>query len=108
MNKLINAVEELEIIKRIKALEKIIDSNESLNNKIDLLKETQKKMVNAKEFNQYNQYLEYKKEYDDMYEEILDFPFVEEYLELLDEANNLLLDVSYIIEKKINSQIKDF
>ena len=63
-------------------------------------------MVNSKEFNQINQYKVYKEEYDTLYNEVLEFPFVEEYLELLEEANNTLLDICYIIENKINKELK--
>ena len=34
-----------------------------------------------------------------LYEEVLDFPFVEEYLDLLEEANNKLLDICFIMKK---------
>lgn len=106
MNKLKEEFQNTELVKRIQGLEKIIDNNPELNQKLDLLKDLQKKMVNAKEFNQINQYKVYKEEYDTLYNEVLEFPFVEEYLELLDEANNTLLDICYIIENKINKELK--
>ena len=86
MNKLKEEFSNTELVKRIHALEKIIDNNPILNSKLSELKDLQKKMINAKEFNQFNQYKAYKDEYDSLYEEVLEFPFVEEYLELLDEA----------------------
>ena len=95
-----------DLVKRIQSLEKIIDNNPTLNEKLNSLKDLQKKMVNAKEFNQINQYKAYKEEYDKLYAEILEFPFVEEYLELLEQANNILLDICYIIENKINKELK--
>lgn len=106
MNKLKEEFLNTELVKRIHSLEKVIDSNVELNNKLDTLKELQKKMVNSKEFNQINQYKVYKIEYDKLYEEVLEFPFVEEYLDLLEEANNKLLDICYIIENKINNELK--
>ena len=63
-------------------------------------------MVNSKEFNQINQYKVYKDDYDKLQIEVLEFPFVEEYLDLLEEANNKLLDICYIIENKINNELK--
>lgn len=106
MNKLKEEFLNTELVKRIHSLEKVIDSNVELNNKLDTLKELQKKMVNSKEFNQINQYKVYKDEYDKLYTEVLEFPFVEEYLDLLEEANNKLLDICYIIENKINNELK--
>ena len=106
MNKLKEEFLNTDLVKRIQSLENIIDNNPTLNEKLNSLKDLQKKMVNAKEFNQINQYKAYKEEYDKLYAEILEFPFVEEYLELLEQANNILLDICYIIENKINKELK--
>lgn len=106
MNKLKEEFLKTDLVKRIQSLENIIDNNQELKDKLKSLKELQKKMVNAKEFNQFNQYKSYKEEYDVLYEEVLDFPFVEEYLDLLEEANNKLLDICFIIENKINKELK--
>lgn len=106
MNKLKEEFLNTDLVKRIQSLEKIIDNNPTLNEKLNSLKELQKKMVNAKEFNQINQYKVYKEEYDNLYSEILEFPFVEEYLDLLEQANNMLLDICFIIESKINKEIE--
>lgn len=107
VNSIINAFEELPLIKRLHSLEEKIDNNFVLNEKIDLLKNKQKQMINAKEFNQWNQYAIYKKEYDNIYNDILEYPFVEEYLELLKEANEILGNISYIIENKINKTLNE-
>ena len=106
MNKLKEEFLNTDLVKRIQSLEKIIDNNPTLNEKLNSLRNLQKKMINAKEFNQINQYKAYKEEYDKLYAEILEFPFVEEYLELLEQANNILLDICYIIENKINKELK--
>ncbi len=106
MSKLNKLFLELPEVKRIKELEKYINNNSILNEKINNLKNVQKKLVNAKEFNQQNQYILYKEEYDKIYSEILDFPFVEEYLELLEDVNQILLQTTGIIENKINKYLK--
>lgn len=106
MNKIIEAFNELPIAKRLHLLEEKIDSNVVLKERLEALKNKQKQMINAKEFNQWNQYAIYKKEYDDIYKEILEYPFMEEYLELLNEANEILGNISYIIESKINKKIE--
>lgn len=102
MNDLKQAILSLPLVQRIHELEGYIDSNKKLNESIKQLKDLQKQMVHAKEYHQPNQYQEYKKEYDSLYNEILDIPFIEEYLDLLDEANQLLLDIANHIQTKIN------
>ena len=106
MNKLKEEFLNTDLVKRIHRLEKIIYNNPTLNDKLSSLKDLQKKIVNAKEFNQINQYKAYKEEYESLYEEVLEFPFVEEYLDLLEQANNTLLDICYIIENKINKKLE--
>ena len=97
----------LEEVKRIKELEGYIDNNKDIKNKFNELKDLQKKLVNAKEYNQINQYNVYLKEYNNLKNELLDLPFVEEYLELLDYVNNMLnyltKSIEMDIDKKINS-----
>ncbi|MDE7106164.1 MAG: YlbF family regulator, partial [Anaeroplasmataceae bacterium] len=72
MDKLKKALGEEAVVKRIHELEYYIDSNEKLKSMLLTLKEIQKKMVNAKNFNQPKQYAEYKKEYDGLYQSVLD------------------------------------
>ncbi len=91
---------------RLKELEKYIDNNPKINSKINELKDIQKKMVTSKEFNQLNQYKEYKNQYDSLLNEINDLPFVEEYLELLEIVDNILKDLTDNIEYKIENIMK--
>ena len=90
---------------RIKELEKFIDNNAEINNKLSELKEIQRKMVNSKEYNQINQYNELSISYNNLKNEIIDYPFVEEYLELLDIVNDMLLNFTNTIEYKIDKII---
>ena len=96
----------LEEVKRIKELEPYIDSSPVIKNKLDEMKDIQKHMINAKEYHQKNQYLVYEEEYNKIKEEIIDLPFVAEYLELLDivnnELSNLTEEISYELDKLIN------
>ena len=105
-DKIIDYFNNLEEVKRIKELEPYIKNNKEINDKFIELKDIQKKMINAKEFNQINIYHELKKEYDKKKNELFDLPFVEEYLELVDIVNNMLNDLSneinYLIDKEIN------
>lgn len=91
---------------RLKELEKYIDNNPKINSKINELKDIQKKMVTSKEFNQLNQYKEYKNQYDSLLNEINDLPFVEEYLELLEIVDNILKGLTDNIEYKIENIMK--
>ena len=105
-DKIIDYFNNLEEVKRIKELEPYIKNNKEINDKFIELKDIQKKMINAKEFNQINIYHQLKKEYDNKKNELFDLPFVEEYLELVDIVNNMLNDLSneinYLIDKEIN------
>lgn len=106
-DRLIEYFNNLEEVKRIKELEGYIDNNKDIKNIFNELKDLQKKLVNAKEYNQINQYNAYLKEYNNLKNELLDLPFVEEYLELLDYVNNMLnyltKSIEMDIDKKINS-----
>ena len=94
-------------VKRIKELEPFIDSNPLINKKLKEMKKIQMHMVNAKEYHQTNQYKVYEEEYNNIKKEIIDLPFVYEYLELLDYIDTLLKnmtgDISYQIDKLINN-----
>lgn len=105
MNDIKQAFLESEEVQRLKALEGVLDKNPQLQSLISNLKEKQKQMVNAKEFHQPNQYAIYKKEYDDLYAQILDFPFVEEYLEVLENINSTLKNITGTIETIINNKL---
>lgn len=89
-------------VKRIKELESYIDSNSEINNTFNAIKEIQKKMVNAKEFNQINQYKLYLDEYNLLKDKLMDLPFVEEYLELLEIVNSKLVLLTQTIEQEMN------
>ena len=93
-------------VQRIRELEGILDKNVKLNELLSHLKSVQKQMINAKEYNQPKQYSLYKKEYDDLYNQIMDFPFVEEYTELLEEVNSRLMMVCNRIESIINEKLR--
>ena len=96
---------ELPEVKRIHELENYIDNNKDIKIKFRNVKAIQKKIVNAKEFNQINQYKEYEKEYNNLKQELLDMPFVEEYLELLDLVDQMLISMTDSIEYKLDKKI---
>ncbi|MCI5582891.1 MAG: YlbF family regulator [Anaeroplasma sp.] len=91
---------------RFKELEGYINKNERINTLFSQVKEKQKQMINAKEFNQHNQYNIYNKEYNDLLNELYNLPFVEEYLELVDIINQKLGSLSFLIEKELENKMK--
>ncbi|MDE7264321.1 MAG: YlbF family regulator [Anaeroplasmataceae bacterium] len=106
MNKLIEAFLELPEVKRIHELEQGLLKNETIQLLNSELKQLQKQMVHAKEFHQEKQYKQYKEKYDEVYAKLLDYPFVEEYLELLEQVHRDLLAITQQIEEMINQQLK--
>ncbi|MCR5647143.1 MAG: YlbF family regulator [Acholeplasmatales bacterium] len=104
-NKLLDYFNNIPEVIRLKELKKYIESNEKIINKFDEIKDIQKKIVNAKEFNQINQLKIYEDEYKKANEELLEIPFVEEYLELMDYVNNMLKNFSESLEYELNKKI---
>ncbi len=105
-NKLLDYFNNIPEVIRLKELKNYIESNEKIINKFDEIKNVQKQIVNAKEFNQINQLKVYEDEYKRLNQELLDIPFVEEYLELMNYVdqmiNSFVKEVEYQIDKKIN------
>ncbi len=105
-NKLLYYFNNIPEVIRLKELKNYIESNEKIINKFDEIKNVQKQIVNAKEFNQINQLKVYEDEYKRLNQELLDIPFVEEYLELMNYVdqmiNSFVKEVEYQIDKKIN------
>lgn len=100
-----NYFNDLPEVKRIHELEHYIDNNKDIKKKFSEVKAMQKKLVNAKEFNQVNQYKAYEEEYTKLKSELLDMPFVEEYLELLDLVDQMLISLTDSIEYKLDKKI---
>ena len=105
-NKLLDYFNNIPEVIRLKELKNYIESNEKIINKFDEIKNVQKQIVNAKEFNLINQLKVYEDEYKRLNQELLDIPFVEEYLELMNYVdqmiNSFVKEVEYQIDKKIN------
>lgn len=93
-------------VKRIHELEKLFNDNEEIKQILQQIKLVQKKLVNAKEFNQAKQYAVYEKEYNSLNEKLLDYPFFEEYVELLEVTHDRLEQIAFLIETKVNTKLK--
>lgn len=93
-------------VKRIRELEHYIDTNPEIQTAFAAVKAKQKQLVHAREFRQERQYEIYAKEYENLKEKLMDLPFVEEYLELLEQVNLLLKDFSLGVEEEIRAFLK--
>lgn len=91
------------IIERYKKLEAVINKDNELKNKIQNLKNIQKQLVNAKEYNKHKMIEMYENKYDMLYNEISEIPLLSEYLALQSDINELLQDVQEIIQVGIET-----
>lgn len=97
---LIDLIKNDKQIRRFQELEAIIDHNILIKTEYIKLLELQKVMV-KREFEKSNMVTAAKQKYDLQLEKVIGFPFVEEYLELLDEVKSDIVFLSSIIEKEI-------
>ena len=103
MSKLIELIQMLkndEQVLRFQELEMIIDHNVSIKQDFDKLLHLQKIMV-QKEFKKESSYLEAKQDYDRQFEVMMQYPIIEEYLDLLDIINSDLNMIKKMIEEEI-------
>lgn len=94
-------------VKRIHELEPYIDQSKKIQEAFQEVKNIQKKLVSSKEFNQKKQYQIYLEEYEKAKERLMDLPFVEEYLELIDIVGQKLKDLTSIIESELYKKINE-
>lgn len=92
-------------VKRIHELENYIDNNQEIKDCFNEIKRIQKLMVSSKEFNQMKQYQMYLEEYNKTKDKLLDLPFVEEFIELIDIVGNMLKELSLEIEDELYKKI---
>ena len=89
-------------VKRIHELENFIDNNKEIKKIFIEIKKLQKQIVNSKEYNQIKQYTIQMEEYENLKAKLLDFPFVEEYLEALDIIYKELSMFTSNVEDRLN------
>jgi cell fate (sporulation/competence/biofilm development) regulator YmcA (YheA/YmcA/DUF963 family) len=92
-------------VKRLHELEKFFDNNKEVFDLINKKKEISKQLVNARYLKLFNQAEKLKKEYDDINQQIYNYPLLAEYLELLDNYHNDYLNIISYIEKNINRRL---
>jgi cell fate (sporulation/competence/biofilm development) regulator YmcA (YheA/YmcA/DUF963 family) len=101
--KLIHMIETDERILRYQKLEKILNENQIIKEKLNDLKSIQKTMVQKKTYGLDVKAIE--EEYQKRLEEMHLFPLLSEYLSLQEEINEMLQQIAFIIEKSINEEI---
>lgn len=103
---LIDDINNLECIRRLHKLEVYIDKNEDIKNKLEEIKNVQKQMVNCTYYHKPNAKKEYEEKLRQLKQQLKDIPFVEEYIDLLNEAYYILLNITSTIESEINNSLK--
>ena len=94
--KLLTDIKNDESVKRCHELERMIDE-----------KHISKEMVAARHIGLTNTYNDYKRQYEEIDKEIAKYPFVNEYLELLDYLYNDLEIMTDYITSKINKELEN-
>lgn len=92
-------------IKRYKVLEKVVNKDKNLKDNINKLKNIQKEIVHAKEFGKEAFLDKLNKDYDELYDEIRNYPLMSEYIDLQNEINNMIQNFIDIVENGIDKDL---
>jgi len=103
--KLIEMIKQSEEIKRYKAIEKVINDNQELKEKINQLKTVQKQLVNAKEIQKEKAIIHFQEIYDQLLDEIESYPLMSDYLALQGDINEMIQAIAEILEDGINNEL---
>lgn len=103
IDQLIDMIKNNESIKRYQRLEKLLNENQDLKEKLEDLKSIQKTLVQKKTYGQDTSQIE--ATYHQKLEETHLFPLLSEYLSLQEEINDMIQQIAFIIENGINQEI---
>jgi len=101
INELIDLIGEAEEVKRFKSIEEELNQNEFVKNKIEDFKNLQKRIV-IYESHQNVIPDDVNERYQLLYNELLEIPIYNEYITLQKEINELLQEITTIIEEEIS------
>lgn len=97
----------LEEVKKFQKLEGLVENNPIYLGKMEHFFALQKQMTNAKEFELWNAYEQYKQEYQQILLEWKEDVLLNEYFNSLEEVNWILKRMTEIIESKIDKTLND-
>lgn len=100
-DKLIEMIETHPDIIRYKKIEKLINEHQELKDKFNELKAIQKQLVNAKQIQKKEAILHFEKQYQELLDIIENYPLMSEYLALQNDINDMLQEITKIIEEGI-------
>ena len=105
LEQLISLLKNDQNLLRYKELEKIINQNEFIKKTLSEAKNLQKQIINLKKINKKEALNQTLANYKSLMEQINDYPLVVEYLELQSYFNDLLQDVTALIQSEIDSKL---
>jgi len=103
--KLIQMIEQHEDIIRYKRIEKYINDNKDIKQKMNQLKSIQKQLVNAKHIGKEEAVKQFQSRYDELLEEIENYPLMSEYMALQSDINDMIQSIIDIIEQGIEKDM---
>lgn len=104
--KMIDMILKNEDIQRYKRIEKIVNNNKQLKEKISQLKAVQKQLINAKQIGKTQAIIEFENRYNELLNEIESYPLMSDYLALQGDINEMLQQVQSIIQTGIEKDFK--
>lgn len=104
--KLIQMIEQNEDIKRYKQIETYINENKEIKQKMNQLKSIQKQLVNAKHIGKQEAVNQFQARYDQLLEEIENYPLMSEYMALQSDINEMIQSILEIIEQGIEKEME--
>lgn len=105
-NKLFELLDKDPNLTRLHNLEKVLDKNEDIKELIAKKQNISKQLMNARALRLTNAVNEFKAEYETVNQQLMDYPFISEYFDLLDYYNDLLKNMISYLEFKINNGLK--
>lgn len=100
-NVIIKLLKEDPKLKRFQKMALVINEDQDIKNKINEIKNIQKEILNVKHLNKTNAIKALQKQYDGLMVELLEYPLLNTYLDLLNYYNELILTIKGIIESEI-------
>lgn len=106
LDKLFEVLDSDPNLKRLHDLESYFDSNEDIVNLIKQKQNISKQIIQAKVLGLSEAYKTFKEEYNQINQQIEDYPLLNEYIDLLDYYNSLKASIVEYLENKINKKLK--